>query len=234
MSNNDTQGFATTRRAVLAGGAALVLGGAAARAVTAQTAGVGLDATGVEAPAAPTDDHDVIVFSTGAAPDLDERRQAWTKAVADKLGVTPDRLQQAIQDATRDVGFAPPLLGPLPAVGAPGAFGLKIESPLAVAAKALGMSEDQLRKEQSGGKSLADVARAHNVDPKVVADALKAQRRADVDRAVAAGALPRTIAERITSHIDDEVDHLLQLAPTGADGLFTIRLEQSVSTSKDP
>ena len=234
MSNNDSQAFATTRRAVLAGGAAVVLCGAAARVVTAQQAGVGLDASGVEAPAAPTDDNDVIFFSTGAAVDLDERREAWTKAVADKLGVTPDRLQQAIQDATRDVGFAPPLPGPLPAVGAPGAFSLKIGSPLAAAAKALGMSEDQLRNEQSGGKSLADVARAHHIDPHMVADALKAQRRADVDKAVADGALPKNIADRIKSHIDDEVDHLLQLAPTGADGLFTIRLERSLSTRKDP
>ena len=234
MSNNDSHRSATTRRAVLAGGAALVLCGAAARVVTAQQAGAGLDAAGVEAPAAPPDDTDVIFFSTGAAADLDQRREAWTKAVADKLGVTPDRLQQAIQDATRDVGFAPPLPGPLPTVGAPGAFSLKIESPLAAAAKALGMSEDQVRKEQAGGKSLADVARAHNVDPRLVADALKAQRRADIDKAVADGALPRNIADRLKSHIDDEVDHLLQLAPTGANGLFTIRLEESGSTRKDP
>ncbi len=47
--------------------------------------------------------------------------------------------------------------------------------PLAAAASALGITPDQLKQEQQGGKTLADVAKAHGVDPKVVADAIKTE-----------------------------------------------------------
>ena len=209
---------------ILAGGAALVIGGAAVGVAAAQQA------------ATPTDNRDVIFFSSGSAAGVDpaKHRDAWTKALADKLGVSVDRLQQAIQDTTKEVGFPPPLLAPGSVVGVPGAFSLNIESPFASAAKTLGITEDQLRKEQAGGKSLADIARAHNVDPKVVGDAMKTQRRADIDKAVADGALPKDVGDRIKSHVDEEVDNILQVVPNSSDGIFTIRLQQSLSTDKGP
>ena len=73
----------------------------------------------------------------------------------------------------------------------PGTFQVKIESPFVEAARTMGISDDQLKKDMAEGKSLADIARAHNVDPKVVADALKAKRRSELDAAVAAGKLPK-------------------------------------------
>lgn len=210
-----------TRRMILAGSAALVIGGVAARVVAA------------EQTAAPTGNGDVIVFSTGSAADPEKHRTEWTQALANKLGVSVDRLQQAIQDTTKEVGVPPPLLAP-PLAGAPGAFSLKIESPFASAAKVLGITEDQLKTEQAAGKSLADIARAHNVDPKVVGDAIKAQRLADLDKAVTDGGLPKDVADRMKSHIDDEVAHILQAVPSGPNGVFSIRLEQSLSTNKGP
>jgi hypothetical protein len=211
-----------TRRMILAGSAALVIGGVAARVVAA------------EQTAAPTGNGDVIVFSTGSAADPEKHRAEWTQALANKLGVSVDRLQQAIQDTTKEVGFPPPLPAAPALAGVPGAFSLKIESPFASAAKALGITEDQLKTEQAAGKSLADIARAHNVDPKVVGDAIKAQRQAEIDKAVADGGLPKDVADRIKSHIDDEVDHILQVVPSGPNGVFSIRLEQSLSTNKGP
>ena len=217
--------FSKSRRTALAGGAALVLGGVAAHAVLAQEVG----GIAVDQPATP-DNQDVLVYSTGAPVDLDTRRDAWTKAVADKLGVTPERLQNAMRDASRDVGMPFPLLAPVPGVGGPGTFSIRLQSPFEAAAKAIGIPADELRREQSGGKSIADVARAHNVDPKVVAEALKAQRRADLDKAVADGSLPREVADRIKSHVDTEIDHLMQLGGLGGEGVFSIRLEQADPT----
>jgi len=221
MSNNQP----ITRRMILAGGAALVIGGAAVSVAAAQ-----------QAATTPAGNQDVVVFSTsGAAGDPGKRRDEWTKALANKLGVSVDRLQQAIEDTTKEVGFPPPpLLGPSAMVGVPGAMVMKIGSPFASAAKVLGISEDQLQKEQAAGKSLADIARAHNVDPKVVGDAIKAQRRADIDKAVADKSVPAELADRMRSHIDEEVDHILQAVPNGPDGTFTIRLEQAVSTTTGP
>ena len=63
------------------------------------------------------------------------------------------------------------------------------------------MTEEALRKEWPA-KSFDDIARAHNVDPKKVADALKAQRIADLDKAVADKRLSATAAERLKSHLD--------------------------------
>jgi hypothetical protein len=195
-----------TRRMILAGGAALVIGGAAVHVAAAQQA------------ATPTDSRDVIFFSTGGATDPAKHREVWTKALADKLGVSLDRLQQAIQDTSKEVGLPPPVLG------ASGAFSLKIESPFATAAKALGITEAQLQKEQAAGKSLNQIARDHGVDPKVIGDAVSAQRRADVDKAVSDGSLPKDVADRIKSHIDDEVEHILQVVPNGLNDVFTLEV----------
>jgi hypothetical protein len=214
-----------TRRMILAGGAALVIGGAAVSVAAAQQA------------ATSAGNQDVVVYSaSGASGDPGQRRDEWMKALATKLGISTDRLQQAIEDTTKEVGFPPPppLLAPSAMVGVPGAMVIKIASPFASAAKVLGITEDQLQKEQAAGKSLADIARAHNVDPKVVGDAIKAQRRADIDKAVADKTMTTELADRMRSHIDEEVDHILQAVPNGPDGTFSIRLERAVSTKTGP
>ena len=64
--------------------------------------------------------------------------------------------------------------------GGPGLFG-----DLSVAAKVLGISEDDLRKELQSGKSLADVAKAKGVDKQKLIDALvdAATKRLDEEKA---------------------------------------------------
>ncbi len=194
----------TSRRAALAGGAALVVGGVAAANAFAQQ----------QAP--PNED---VLFLEGP---LEDRRKAWIKAVADKLGVTPEKLDQAIQDASKDVG--PMLLPPPPLAGEAGTFTLRLDGDLAAAAKAIGISEDQLRAE-AATKSLSDVAQAHGVDPNAVAQALKAQRRQDIEKAVAAGNLPLAMADRLKANIDDEIDRFVRLP--GFRGNFIFRFERS-------
>jgi hypothetical protein len=206
----------------LAGGAALVVGGvAAANVAAAQQRAAAEEAL----------EPDVFVIGDGPGEKLlTERRAEWLKAVADKLGVTAEKLDQAIQDVAKQNGFAPPMLFPLPVPpfigrGEPGTFSIHIDSGFGAAARALGISEEQLRKEASS-KSLTDVARAHNVDPKVVADALKAQRRTDLDTAVASSKLPKEMAERLKADLDREIDHLMELPGVAGGAIF--RFERSV------
>jgi hypothetical protein len=213
-----------SRRTALAGGAALVLGGMAAATVKAQ-----------QTPdAVPGVSEDVLVFGAGGAVEFEEklgqRREAWLKAVATKLGTTPEKLDQALQDVAKEEGLPPPLMIPFPKPpfgepGEPGTFSIKIDSDFSAAAKAIGITQEQLRKE-SVGKSLSDVARAHDVEPKVVADALKAQRLINIDQAVAARKLPSTFAERLKSRLDDEIDHLMEMKGVGGRNMV-FRFERS-------
>jgi hypothetical protein len=219
--------FSRTRRTALAGGAALVVAGGIAANVRAQ------QTQAIEAVAEPGERADVLFFADGLEVKLGERRQAWLNAVAGKLGVTPEKLDQAMQDVAKEQGFpnaSPPLMvpfPPMPAEGLPGSFTLRIDTGFEAAAKAIGISEDQLKTESKQGKSLAEIAKAHNVDPKGVADALKAQRRTDIDKAVADGKLPADIATRLKAHLEEEIDRLIQL-PGFAAGRGIFRFERSV------
>jgi hypothetical protein len=193
--------FSNSRRTALAGGAAVLLAGLAASAVKANQI---MSSEPVE---------DVLFIAEGEPTKLKEHRDAWLNAVAAKLGVPAERLEQALQDVAREQGFAPGVpLGPLPPM-APFAggevFTLKLDPGIAAAAKALGLTEEALRKEWPA-KSFNDIAKGHNVDPKKVADALKVQRVADLDKAVADKRLSATAAERLKSHLDMEIQMLMQ------------------------
>ena len=76
------------------------------------------------------------------------------------------------------------------------------------AANAIGITADQLRQELPG-KSLADVAKAHNVDPKKVADRLKADAKSRIDQAVASGRVPADQAAQLNQGVDQMVDRFM-------------------------
>ena len=79
-------------------------------------------------------------------------------------------------------------------------------SPLATASKVLGITETELKTELEAGKSVADVAKAKNIDLATVKAALLAEAKAHIDDEVAAG--KHTAAEgaaklaEVTSRID--------------------------------
>jgi len=79
-------------------------------------------------------------------------------------------------------------------------------SPLAAASKVLGITEAELKTELEAGKSVADVAKAKNIDLATVKAALLAEAKAHIDAEVAAG--KHTAAEgaaklaEVTSRID--------------------------------
>jgi len=93
---------------------------------------------------------------------------------------------------------------------------------LAVAAQAIGVSADDLRTALQGGKSIAQVAKDHNVDEQKVIDALVAAETTAIDQAVKDGKLTQAQADArkagLAAHVKDEVEHLGLKGPGGPGG----------------
>ena len=81
------------------------------------------------------------------------------------------------------------------AEGTTGVVDASRPSPLAEAAKALGMTEAELKTELQSGKSIADVAKAKNIDLDVVNAKLTAAFKAHLDEEVASGEHTQTEAD---------------------------------------
>lgn len=185
-------------RTLAAAGVALLLGGIVAGAALAQQVPT---PTPTRAPGAATPQPG----QPGA------RYDQFLDALARRLGVTADRLRQAIGEARQDLGLpqtGPGPFGPFGKHAGPG-FGFRGAGrvSLDVAAQAIGISADQLRQELPG-KSLADVARAHNVDPTRVADALKADAGARIDQAQQNGRLTAEQAAQAKQQANARIDSL--------------------------
>jgi hypothetical protein len=162
----------TPKAAALGGVFALLLVGVTLQATGAQTTTTGTSTSPTSTPTSTTPG-----TSSSAAgqqrPWDSQRHDQFLSTVASKLGVSIDQLKQAFTDARGQLATSGQQSGPRQGAHGPGFFG--------VAAQALGISVDQLRQELSN-KSLADVAKAHNKDPKAVADALKADASARIDQ----------------------------------------------------
>jgi len=83
-------------------------------------------------------------------------------------------------------------------------------SDTSVAAKAIGISEADLVTALKGGQSLAAVAKAHNVDPQKVIDALVADGQSELDAAVKAGQTTQAQADQqrsgLAARVADQVN----------------------------
>ena len=132
---------------------------------------------------------------------------------------SPSGYQVAIVHVARQIGLAPPQ----PTFGDPSeargygfgygyGFGnagrLSTGTQLNAAARAIGISVDQLRAELAGS-SLAQVARNHGVDPGNVATAMKSSSDAQVDAAVSGGRLPAAQAVERKAQADQRIDRLM-------------------------
>ena len=91
-------------------------------------------------------------------------------------------------------------------------------SPLATVSKALGITEAELKTELEAGKSIADVAKAKNIDLATVKAALVAEAKAHIDAEVAAG--KHTAAEGVTKLAEktSRIDTMLTTAGLPARG----------------
>jgi hypothetical protein len=81
---------------------------------------------------------------------------------------------------------------------------------LAVAADALGITEDELRTELEGGSSIADVATEKGIDLQTVIDALVADATADIDEKLAAGDIDQERADALKANLTERITDLVE------------------------
>jgi hypothetical protein len=80
-------------------------------------------------------------------------------------------------------------------------------------AKALGLTDTQLRDEMRDGKSIAAIAKAQNKSLDDVRSAMKADAKTQADKAVADGDLTQAQADELLSHLDEALSHLGDARP---------------------
>jgi ribosomal protein S20 len=154
--------------------------------------------------------------------------QLYLQALANRLGTTLDKLQQAMSDARKDAidnavkqglitqaqadkmlqrlqnpPTPPPGKAPFPAGKAFGAargfFGPDV---LEAVAKVLNMSPADVTSALRSGKTLADLAKSQNVDPSKVQQAIADAEKAALDRAVKDGLMTQAQADALKAKID--------------------------------
>jgi hypothetical protein len=180
------------RRLAVAGVAVLVLGAAAVGIAAAQTQ-----------PSTPTAQQTAY--------------QKFIGALAQRLGISTQTLQNDISQARQDAGLPAGNGFPGPrGRGGPVGFGPGLE--LNAAATAIGISPQQLWTELRG-KSLTDVANAHNKNPNDVASALKNAAHMRIDQAVTAGRLTADQGNTQKTQADQRIDQLMtRVMPRGLPG----------------
>jgi hypothetical protein len=80
---------------------------------------------------------------------------------------------------------------------------------LAVAADALGITEDELRTALQDGQSIAEVATANNVDIQTVIDAVVADATAEIDEKLADGDIDQTRADELKANLTERITDLV-------------------------
>jgi transposase-like protein len=225
------------KRSAVAGVAALTLVGTSLGVVSAQQLTTTAPSA-LQAPDAPNGPNGPRQGGPrqGQPGDMQQHQQEFMAALAARLGISTDQLQQAMDQARADVGMperGPGGGGPGPrggergpgaddqrqgGAGPQGEHRMGMGGGLDTAAQALGISTDQLRQELPG-KSLADVAQAHNVDPTTVANALKTAADAQIDQAVADGRISSDQADAAKQRASERIDQMMaQAGPAGRQG----------------
>ncbi len=158
------------------------------------------------------------------------RRTAGTLAVAfvgaAAVGALTFGGSVSAQSQTPPAGTASPLTpgkrGPGGAGGFKMRFGTQANSPMAVAAKVLGIDEAALRTELQSGKTIADVAKAKGIDSAKIISAIVDAQKADVAQAVADGKLTQAQADQILAdaetHATNHVNSSKLMGPGGRGG----------------
>jgi hypothetical protein len=162
-----------------------------------------------------------------------EENQAVLDAAAKQLGVSPTKLSDALKKALSDRVDAAvaagrltqkeadalkqrinsesfPLFGGLRERGF-GHFGFL--GKLDAAATYLGLTEDQLRTQLEGGKSLAQIAKDQGKTASGLVDALVAAAKTKLDAAVAAGKLTQSQADDMLNGLRDRITSLVNSTP---------------------
>lgn len=168
-----------------------------------------------------------------------EESAAIVDDAAKQLGVTPERLNEALRQAFAkrideaveegllsqeaaeqlqerlEAGELPLVGGPLLKSRGPGrrGFGHALHFGLEAAASYLGVTEAELREALRSGRSLAEMARAEGKPVGGLVDALVREQTARLDRAVQQGKLDRARRDEIASRLRDRIERMVEAQP---------------------
>jgi hypothetical protein len=174
-------------------------------------------------------------------------RQAYLNDLAHRLGVTPQKLDDALKGAFNDRLSAAVAAGKLtqaqadaikqrlaqrgvPPIGigggplgkhplGPGRFGRHAK--LGAAAKYLGLTPAQLRDQLRSGKSLAQIATQRGKSVSGLKDALQRAAKSKLDKAVSAKRITSTQEQQLLSRLSSRLDAIINhqgLGPRGGPG----------------
>ena len=158
-----------------------------------------------------------------------EESQAVVADAAKQLGIAPEKLSAALKQALQNRVDAAVAAGritkeqgnelkariqsgeaPLFPLGGHHEGGLRHHGPgLDAAASYLGITEEQLKTELEGGKTLAQVAKAHGKTAAGLVDALVAEAEKKLDAAVKAGRLTQAQANEMLAGLKDRITDLV-------------------------
>ncbi len=150
----------------------------------------------------------VLGLTGFASAQVARNNNAAVVAVADSNGST-------------NSGSTTPMSGDVNAQATDPAADASRPSPVAEAAKALGMTEAELKTELQAGKSIADVAKAKNIDLDVVIAKLTAAFKAHLDEEVASGEHTQAEADAKLAEFKTRVTEMVNktgLPPKGGKG----------------
>ena len=164
----------------------------------------------------------------------DDERRAVLDDAADRLGVEPSELEDALRDALKarvdaavaegrlteeqgvelkrrlDSGEVPFLRGlGKPGQGRFGHFHFARFPAVGAAADYLGLEHDELRERLRDGDTLAEIAKAEGKAVGGLVDALVADAEKRLEHAVAAGKLTRAQADELADRLDERMTDLV-------------------------
>jgi hypothetical protein len=151
-------------------------------------------------------------FVNHFASDLGKKPSDVQTAAQKALGQTLDdavkagKLTQAQADQIKQKAANHQLCAGLDGIGRAGAAGhpgakIAVESLLADTAKALGISEDDLKAQLKAGKSVKDIATSKGMSEQQFRDALVAAVKADLDAKVKAGTITQAQEDAALDHV---------------------------------
>ncbi len=150
-----------------------------------------------------TDNHgDPVAVQAKVLSDLDAKlkdlvgKGTITQAQSDKIAARANTELPKLMDHAPKVGDHAPKAGPGPHL---------ILGGLDAAAKAIGITPQELMAQLKDGKTIADAAKAKGVDPQKVIDAIVADETARIDKLVTDGKLDSTKAEKLKSTLKDAI-----------------------------
>ena len=156
-------------------------------------------------------------------------QQAFINDVAKRLNVSPAQLQSALKAALIDRLNAAVQAGQLTKaqanlikqriesgrfLGRPWRFGFRTHEffgrgALAGAASYLGLTDSQLLRDLSSGKSLAQIAKARGKSVSGLEQAITTAEKARLDRLVSAGVITKRQEQRVLSRLSDKVSRIV-------------------------